>query len=393
MATITAPVSLSAVAALVKPGCTDLGQLCTAQGINKWAVYKPISDPSLGPLAASAFRGSVDANNFGYYYGMKMVPSTGTIHGMHLCTFEYEQRPTGGEASPYRLTDFNGYMSTATPDLGGTPSTPLDESGFDIGVANFTVGITLLDREEGRAVNLRSIFSQTSSATLEDFYPCVLVTYGSRNAPGWAKALMPDAGSFSAPATLGQGGTSYSTPMSDCPALDGKSGTFNVWVSFFLCSALQLSANRNLADWVDIMQNTLFTGVRAIGIPDCCGLQFAVKASSAAKHGRITSVTAGSSGVSVAASLDIAYFGPYVKAGATASVRISVTAGGVTATKTVTYRVMGAGSTLTVIGTIPVFTWDSLGLAYRKGLTIRLGVEMSVDGVEADAKEMTVTME
>lgn len=109
-------------------------QLCTHSAINVWAKYKPVSYNSWSRLT--------DAQRRSVNYGIKNIPvwsGSGAVNKMgnfwfrmntsdtnapgcgNFAISEYwgHLRPTGGSASPYRITDFIGYKKDAQAPVGG----------------------------------------------------------------------------------------------------------------------------------------------------------------------------------------------------------------------------------------------------------------------------------
>lgn len=98
---IQAPVSIADVQKVLNTDDNDIGRLCTNSTINMWSKHKPVDG---GGLFSTNIVGS----------GIK-IPHAATITDfIKLITngrtldWSYD-KPTGGEYSPYRLADFNGY--------------------------------------------------------------------------------------------------------------------------------------------------------------------------------------------------------------------------------------------------------------------------------------------
>ena len=92
-----------------------------ANAINKWARFKPINyDYKTDPLSDAEFEGCYADKQSGIYYGLEIIPGTGlsfalsTWPAMHDTQYLYHP-PTGGAASPYRISDFS---SIETPPQG-----------------------------------------------------------------------------------------------------------------------------------------------------------------------------------------------------------------------------------------------------------------------------------
>lgn len=120
---ITAPVSFADVNATVGTAHTDLGLLCKDSKINMWSKYKPISYPLIGVMTDTEFsadRGS--GTSFRITWGIKRASSYNysdfeNSNGQIISQVWTYNKPTGGENSPYRLSDFNGYSQNAVPPI------------------------------------------------------------------------------------------------------------------------------------------------------------------------------------------------------------------------------------------------------------------------------------
>lgn len=129
---ITAPITDSDIKAVLGISTTNLAAWCTAEEVNKWAKWKPVSFNKIAQLTAENFR---DAN-----YGIDLIPSWGRADYMFNFLFASQsdrqrntnwwpdcdvqkqalsleywiwQPPTGGSTSPYRMTDFENYYHEA----------------------------------------------------------------------------------------------------------------------------------------------------------------------------------------------------------------------------------------------------------------------------------------
>lgn len=98
---ITAPVSIADVSTALGVGNYDLGYLCknTHGKINMWSKKKPVKYATLGELTGAQLR----AVSFGLTY---------TIDTAWNAIWSYNP-PTGGEAEPFRLLDFENYDHNA----------------------------------------------------------------------------------------------------------------------------------------------------------------------------------------------------------------------------------------------------------------------------------------
>lgn len=108
---ISSPISLRDVQTALGEKFTELSTACTSSKINMFAKYKPVRYPSVVPLNGDERQGIHKD------WGLILPKSTSVtdiikeING-HSNGWTYE-RPTGGSASPYRLSDFEGYNHNA----------------------------------------------------------------------------------------------------------------------------------------------------------------------------------------------------------------------------------------------------------------------------------------
>lgn len=106
---ITAPVSIKDLQQCFGLSDTDLGTLITKANINKWSKYKSVSYAKISTLT--------DAEFVSVRYGLS-IP-------LHLSLYDLGEaviggtsvwgysKSSGGQSSPYRITDFNGYEHSA----------------------------------------------------------------------------------------------------------------------------------------------------------------------------------------------------------------------------------------------------------------------------------------
>lgn len=109
---ITAPVSIYDVQRALGSSIPDLGTLCVASTINKWAKYKPIKYPTVKILT--------DAQRLSRLYGFhdpdgNIIPVYQSMSAMNMAIANGNAewvytKPAGGLTSPYRLTDFDKYV-------------------------------------------------------------------------------------------------------------------------------------------------------------------------------------------------------------------------------------------------------------------------------------------
>ena len=132
---ITKPVSIYDVQQALGNNDPDLGTLCSyygigpassnykPYGINKWATFKPMLVTGIGPIDKLYFAtlkfGLTPLNNTILSGGLSIANAvsifSGDSQGPFMSQYMYDlvdyTPPTGGQASPYRLTDFAYYNS------------------------------------------------------------------------------------------------------------------------------------------------------------------------------------------------------------------------------------------------------------------------------------------
>lgn len=113
---ITSPVSMTDVQIVLGDAATNLAALCTSEKINKWSRFKPVIHNNMfaSNEAVDWWKGSNGAAGFGITVYTSLTTLLNAIeNGGGKLDWPYIP-PTGGEASAYRLLDFNGYNNLAT---------------------------------------------------------------------------------------------------------------------------------------------------------------------------------------------------------------------------------------------------------------------------------------
>lgn len=189
---------------------------------NKWSNKKPIRYNTVQSLTDLQFKGTAVDNANGIFYGVKGASEAGYISDMHEADYTYYP-PTGGDGSPYRITDFIGYDHYAKPALyclsvpekvyynvKGSLSVAID---YDYNGTNTT------------GLNINDFLPSNEAKDIGDYYPCVLVD-------GWARALYN--------VTVTSGSTPVYTPLK----------YNNTWFANFATtcdvSALEVAATRTV---------------------------------------------------------------------------------------------------------------------------------------------------
>ena len=113
---LTQPISVYDIANCIGVASTDVGTLCSANAkINMWAKYKPVRYNKIGSLTENERKacayGLLDTRE--YDLSSDTAITTAFNNALNrIYSWEYES-PTGGNASLYRMLDFDGYNHNA----------------------------------------------------------------------------------------------------------------------------------------------------------------------------------------------------------------------------------------------------------------------------------------
>lgn len=127
---ITAPVSIDDVKSVLGYGSNDLASLCTYEGINMWAKYKPVDSDNAFLNINTGWKGKRNDCNINY-------PKTTNIYDIKGYYSQANNGFTHRTASaPYRLGDFRGYNHKAKSEyLGISTTNPSAEDAVSISAA------------------------------------------------------------------------------------------------------------------------------------------------------------------------------------------------------------------------------------------------------------------
>lgn len=103
-----APITVDEVNRFFNGISWDLADVCLLAAINKWSLHKPIEHPTHALLTED----QIYASNCGLSIPLELEYDPVTLQA----PWTYN-RPIGGDKSPYRLADFNGYHHTAEPPV------------------------------------------------------------------------------------------------------------------------------------------------------------------------------------------------------------------------------------------------------------------------------------
>ena len=127
---ITAPVSIDDVKSVLGYGSNDLESLCTYEGINMWAKYKPVDSDNAFLDINTGWKGKRNDCNINY-------PKATSIYDIKGYYSQADNGFTHRTASaPYRLGDFRGYNHNARSEyLGISTTSPSAEDAVSISAA------------------------------------------------------------------------------------------------------------------------------------------------------------------------------------------------------------------------------------------------------------------
>lgn len=127
---ITAPVSIDDVKSVLGYGSNDLASLCTYEGINMWAKYKPVDSDNAFLDINTGWKGKRNDCNINY-------PKATSIYDIKGYYSQADNGFTHRTASaPYRLGDFRGYNHNARSEyLGIGTTSPSAEDAVSISAA------------------------------------------------------------------------------------------------------------------------------------------------------------------------------------------------------------------------------------------------------------------
>lgn len=127
---ITAPVSIDDVKSVLGYGSNDLASLCTYEGINMWAKYKPVDSDNAFLDINTGWKGKRNDCNINY-------PKATSIYDIKGYYSQADNGFTHRTASaPYRLGDFRGYNHNARSEyLRISTTSPSTEDAVSISAA------------------------------------------------------------------------------------------------------------------------------------------------------------------------------------------------------------------------------------------------------------------
>ncbi len=273
-------ISLKEIATVLgEPNVTDnktnttgdiLNYLCNSSKINPAAKCKPINSPHLRPLSAEERVGTAADNANGVYYGLQCSSNKTILTDLHDANWAYVGKPAGGESSPCRTRDFDGYDHKAQFTLSGegVPAeiyTTSKVAAFDVKLNWNVIGNTT-------GVDISEIFNLLSNNIEVDYsqlYLCVMIG-------GYMTAMYNST-------VEAMTGSKYSPMYSNgrycaewmCPPLpqDFAAGDYKVTI----VATVNDEAEPLRGTWSYVANNALYSG-RYITIPELVGLNVKVAA-------------------------------------------------------------------------------------------------------------------
>lgn len=167
---ISAPVSFYDVQLCLGTDLTYLNELCTHINVNKWSKYKPVVNDNIFTSVSPEWwlgndgKCGLKITEYGTLAALIAAYNSGTIDWAY-------QKPTGGAASPYRLTDFKGYYHDATSPL-------LDWSSNEYAL-NIASDSTLLVSMQTRAIDAIKSINLFNISDFRDWYFGAVMTNGA----------------------------------------------------------------------------------------------------------------------------------------------------------------------------------------------------------------------
>jgi hypothetical protein len=186
---ITAPVSFYDVQRCLATSANGLKALCTHTGINKWSKKKPVINNSIFTAAEPLWWKGGDSKCGLTIPVYNSLAALIAAYDAGAITWPYNL-PTGGAASPYRLTDFANYFHDAT-----SPITSWTCQEFGLNLYSDSEINAIFDTRfvEGNDLNLADI------STFSTWYFGIVMTNGTVTRSGSAAANLLNTG-FSAQA-------------------------------------------------------------------------------------------------------------------------------------------------------------------------------------------------
>lgn len=258
---------------------SSLDQVCTAEGINKFARHKPVEYGSSSnrhpqPLMGDEIKGNPQDVGNGIIYGVRVGASQTTWNELHDIDFDYVRRPS----SCFRISDFDQYYHGATCPIRGECALPTNSSGARIisedAPQNNIFYITLRTEGNEYEMSVYDLYGFENEQQVRTLYPCVKIG-------NYVHCLKN--GSL-----IATGTTADYTPMYDTAnstwynqfyvdVSDAPSGMFvsgqQYQVTVFLTTGYTTSLNEDLrTEWVDVSGEERLQNDIAYVVPGLVGM-------------------------------------------------------------------------------------------------------------------------
>ena len=234
---ITAPVTLEDVKSVLNEDSNDIATLCKNHNINMWSKYKPVNLRKkfvTDTLNSDGKSWTAPSGRLGWWLGNNTVDDAALVIPLVTSKSNFDNnkakwtynKPYGGDASPYRLSDFAGYYDDAQAPI--SPAYPVTNEFFISETATFSICTTNTSDIDypDQCVSLKDIFQILTQITDGEVYPAIYLynvtkkigSYYSKNTPidtnldneGYSFLVK-----FSSGAPISEGGCGFSCNVDD----------------------------------------------------------------------------------------------------------------------------------------------------------------------------------
>ena len=171
--TISAPVTIDDIKAVLGESSNDVGTLCKSTNINMWSKKKPVRLANAFPdINGTWYR--ADDDDLGIQINKGANTNLGTLYAG--ASFVYK-RPGGGSSQPYRMSDFIGYNNNAKPflyceSLGSVATVNAFTGELSINVLNIQKGnISLYDYSENNKMRYSWLYIEYLTCNSASYDP------------------------------------------------------------------------------------------------------------------------------------------------------------------------------------------------------------------------------
>ena len=181
---ITAPVSIEDVKKILNESSNDIATLCKNHNINMWSKYKPVNLRKkfvADTLNSDGKSWTAPTGRLGWWLGNNTVDDAALVIPLVTSKSNFDDnkakwtynKPYGGDASPYRLSDFAGYYDDAQAPI--YPAYPNTNEFFISETATFSIYATNTSDIDypDQCVSLKDIFQILTQITDGEVYPAI----------------------------------------------------------------------------------------------------------------------------------------------------------------------------------------------------------------------------